>query len=100
MTIGKVWELAQLDRRVKKGRKYDLVIVDAPATGHGLGLLRTPKTFGDIARVGPIKRQADTIYEFITDPSLTVGLRGRVAGGDAGQRDARPAAQPRARSSG
>ena len=71
VTVGKVWELAQLDRRVKKGSKYDLVIVDAPATGHGLGLLRTPKTFGDIARVGPIKRQADTIYEFITDPSLT-----------------------------
>ena len=71
VTIGKVWELAQLDRRVKKGVTYDTVIVDAPATGHGLGLLRTPKTFGDIARVGPIKRQADTIYEFITDPSLT-----------------------------
>jgi anion-transporting ArsA/GET3 family ATPase len=71
VTIGKVWELAQLDRKVKRGSKYDLVIVDAPATGHGLGLLRTPKTFGDIARVGPIKRQADTIYEFITDPDLT-----------------------------
>ena len=71
VTVGKVWELAQLDRRVKKGSKYDLVIVDAPATGHGLGLLRTPKTFGDIARVGPIKKQADTIYEFITDTSLT-----------------------------
>jgi anion-transporting ArsA/GET3 family ATPase len=71
VTVGKVWELAQLDRRVKKGAKYDLVIVDAPATGHGLGLLRTPKTFGDIARVGPIKRQADSIYEFITDTGLT-----------------------------
>ena len=71
VTIGKVWELAQLDRRVKRGAKYDLVIVDAPATGHGIGILRTPKTFGDIARVGPIKRQADAIYEFITDPDLT-----------------------------
>ena len=71
VTVGKVWELAQLDRRVKRSDKYDLVIVDAPATGHGLGLLRTPKTFSDIARVGPIKRQADTIYEFITDASLT-----------------------------
>jgi anion-transporting ArsA/GET3 family ATPase len=71
VTIGKVWELAQLDRRVKRGSKYDLVIVDAPATGHSLGLLRTPKTFSQIARVGPIKRQADTIYGFVTDPSLT-----------------------------
>jgi anion-transporting ArsA/GET3 family ATPase len=74
VTIGKVWELAQLDRKVKKAAKYDLVIVDAPATGHGLGLLRTPKTFGDIARVGPVKRQADTIYKFITDRSLTAVL--------------------------
>lgn len=71
VTIGKVWELAQLDRRVKKGAKYDLVIVDAPATGHGIGFLRTPKTFGDIARVGPIKRHADAIYRFITDRDLT-----------------------------
>ena len=71
VTIGKVWELAQLDRRVKHGAKYDLVIVDAPATGHGIGFLRTPKTFGDIARVGPVKRQADAIYGFITDPKLT-----------------------------
>jgi anion-transporting ArsA/GET3 family ATPase len=71
VTIGKVWELAQLDRRVKRGAKYDLVIVDAPATGHGIGFLRTPKTFGDIARVGPVKRQADAIHRFITDPALT-----------------------------
>jgi anion-transporting ArsA/GET3 family ATPase len=71
VTVGKVWELAQLDRRVKQGAKYDVVIVDAPATGHGLGILRTPKTFGDIARVGPIKRQADTIYRFVTDPKQT-----------------------------
>jgi anion-transporting ArsA/GET3 family ATPase len=74
VTIGKVWELAQFDRKVKKGPKYDLVIVDAPATGHGLGLLRTPKTFSEIARVGPVKRQADTIYDFITDRSLTAVL--------------------------
>ena len=99
VTIGKVWELAQLDRRVKKGDKYDLVIVDAPATGHGLGLLRTPRTFGDIARVGPIKRQADDINDFITDPEPDRRLRRRVAGGDAGQRDPRPAATPRAPSS-
>jgi anion-transporting ArsA/GET3 family ATPase len=71
VTIGKVWELAQLDRRVKRGDKYDLVIVDAPATGHGIGILRTPKTFSDIARVGPVKRQADAIANFITNPDLT-----------------------------
>src|SRR3979490_1418953 len=68
VTVGKVWELAQLDRRVKSGSKDDVVIVDAPATGHGVGILKTPKTFSDIARVGPIKRQAETIFKVITDP--------------------------------
>src|SRR5215218_421029 len=65
VTIGKIWELAQLDRRVKKGRKYDLVVVDAPATGHGIGFLQTPRTFAAIARVGPIRNQAEALDSFI-----------------------------------
>jgi anion-transporting ArsA/GET3 family ATPase len=71
VTIGKIWELAQLDRKVKKGRKYDLVIVDAPATGHGIGFLQTPRTFANIARVGPIHSQAEELNRFITDRSAT-----------------------------
>jgi anion-transporting ArsA/GET3 family ATPase len=67
VTIGKIWELAQLDRRVKSGRKYDLVIVDAPATGHGIGFLQTPRTFAAIARVGPIHSQAQRLDALITD---------------------------------
>ncbi len=57
VTIGKIWELTLDDRKVKKGRKYDLVIVDAPATGHGVGFLQTPRTFANVARVGPIRRR-------------------------------------------
>ena len=71
VTIGKIWELAQLDRKVKKGRKYDLVIVDAPATGHGVGFLQTPRTFASIARVGPVHSQAQTLDRFITDHENT-----------------------------
>ncbi|HEU4599725.1 MAG TPA: ArsA family ATPase [Solirubrobacterales bacterium] len=71
VTIGKIWELAQLDRKVKSGRKYDLVIVDAPATGHGVGFLQTPRTFASIARVGPIHSQAQTLDRFITDHEHT-----------------------------
>jgi anion-transporting ArsA/GET3 family ATPase len=69
-TIGKVWELAQPERR-SPGPRYDLVIMDAPASGHGLALLRAPRTFGDIARVGPIRRRADIIHGFLTDPRRT-----------------------------
>jgi anion-transporting ArsA/GET3 family ATPase len=69
VTIGKIWELAQPDRKVKSGRRYDLVIVDAPATGHGIGFLQTPRTFANIARVGPIHAQARELDALITDPS-------------------------------
>jgi anion-transporting ArsA/GET3 family ATPase len=71
LSIGKVWELAQLDRRTRGAAPYDLVIVDAPATGHGVGLLRTPRTFADIARVGPIAHQGAVIAETIADREFT-----------------------------
>jgi anion-transporting ArsA/GET3 family ATPase len=71
LTIGKVWELAQLHRRTRGASPYDLVIVDAPATGHGLGLLRTPRTFADIARVGPIAHQGRAIADTLADRDFT-----------------------------
>jgi anion-transporting ArsA/GET3 family ATPase len=71
VTIGKVWELAQLERRTRDGARYDLVIVDAPATGHGVATMRAPKTFADIARVGPIANQGRAIHAMITDPERT-----------------------------
>ncbi|MGH2873055.1 MAG: ArsA family ATPase [Solirubrobacteraceae bacterium] len=71
LSIGKVWELAQLQRRTEGAGAYDLVIVDAPAAGHGAGLLRTPRSFEEMARVGPIARQAGTIARTIADPQFT-----------------------------
>jgi anion-transporting ArsA/GET3 family ATPase len=71
VTIGKVWELAQLERKKKGAAAYDLVVVDSPATGHGLAMLRAPSTIGDIARVGPIHRQAYRVHDFISDSRLT-----------------------------
>ena len=71
VTIGKVWELAQLERRTRGAAPYDLAIVDAPATGHGLGILHTPQTFADVARVGPVARQARIIDRTLRDASFT-----------------------------
>jgi anion-transporting ArsA/GET3 family ATPase len=71
VTIGKIWELAQPVRKVKKAREYDLVIVDAPATGHGIGFLQTPRTFANIARMGPIHSQAQELDRYITDHETT-----------------------------
>jgi anion-transporting ArsA/GET3 family ATPase len=71
LTIGKVWELSQPQRRTPGGQPYDLVVVDAPATGHGMAYLAAPRTFADAARVGPIARQGRIIHEMLTDPRRT-----------------------------
>src|SRR3954470_5471232 len=70
-TIGKVWELAQLDRKYGSGARFDLVILGRPPAGHGLALLHAPRTFGEIARVGPIRRRADMIHDFLRDRART-----------------------------
>ena len=71
LTMGKVWELAQPERRTPGASPYDLVVLDAPATGHGLALLQAPLTFADAARVGPINRQGRTIHQMLTDRTRT-----------------------------
>jgi anion-transporting ArsA/GET3 family ATPase len=70
VTIGKVWDLAQLERRTG-GSVFDLAIVDAPATGHGVAMLRAPSTYASVARVGPIRRQALQIDAFLRDRKRT-----------------------------
>lgn len=71
LSVGKIWELSQHERRTEGGDAYDLVIVDLPAAGHGVGILRTPRTFAEIARVGPIAHQAGSIAATIADPDFT-----------------------------
>lgn len=71
LTVGKLWELAQPQRRRPGARGYDIVIVDAPASGHGVGILRTPATFASAARVGPVSRHARIIAATITDPAVS-----------------------------
>src|SRR3954467_4756973 len=71
ITIAKVWELAQAHRWNRENRLYALVVVDAPASGHGIGMLTTPRMFAEIARVGPIRRQAYKVAEMLADSART-----------------------------
>lgn len=68
VTITKAWELGEERRWRRDARPFDVVILDAPASGHGLGMLRTPGTFARIARVGPIAGQARAVAEALADP--------------------------------
>ncbi|MCC6223211.1 MAG: ArsA family ATPase [Thermoleophilia bacterium] len=70
VTLGKVWHLAE--QRTRDGeRRHEVIVVDAPATGHGLGLLRTPRAFLEIARVGRIHEESRAIAELVADPART-----------------------------
>jgi anion-transporting ArsA/GET3 family ATPase len=71
VSMVKVWELTRDERWRKRAGRYDLVVLDAPATGHALGLLHAPWTFGAIARVGPIFGQAEQVRELLEDDTQT-----------------------------
>ena len=71
LTVGKLWELALLDRRTPGADAYDLVVVDAPATGHGIALLSAPRTFAAAAGAGPVARQGTIIDATLADPEQT-----------------------------
>jgi anion-transporting ArsA/GET3 family ATPase len=68
VSMVKIWELTQGRRWRGRERRYDLVVLDAPATGHALGMLGSPRTFGAIARVGPIAGQAERVRALLEDP--------------------------------
>jgi len=54
----------------ESGRKrYDLVILDAPATGHGLEMLRVPQVITDVSPPGLLRNEAEAALELFRDPA-------------------------------
>jgi anion-transporting ArsA/GET3 family ATPase len=74
VTMVKVWQLTRGGGRGTRSGNYDLVVLDAPATGHALGLLGSPQTFGAIARVGPIVGYTRQLQELLETPSHSAYL--------------------------
>jgi Mrp family chromosome partitioning ATPase len=48
--------------------ELDLVVLDAPATGHGVTLLAAPQLVADVIRQGPFGRMAGELAELVGDP--------------------------------
>ena len=69
LTVGKVcWEV----RESIEGRAdWDLVVVDAAATGHVLAQLDAPRTIRELVHTGPIRNQTEWMIEILSDPALT-----------------------------
>jgi anion-transporting ArsA/GET3 family ATPase len=69
LTVGKVcWEV----RESIEGRAaWDLVIVDAAASGHVLAQLDSPRAIRELVQVGPVRQQTEWMVELLSDPAIT-----------------------------
>ena len=72
VTLGKVWHLEQA--RDGAAPRFDLLVVDAPATGHGLAFLDVPRVVVSTIRSGPLRRHARWVEELVRDPERTLLL--------------------------
>ena len=64
LTVGK------LVYEVREG-KYDLVVVDAVATGHIVGQLAAPQAINELVQVGLVRSQTDWMLDLLGDPATT-----------------------------
>lgn len=68
--LGKAW--FHTTETLKDGSpRFDVVIVDAPSTGHGLDMLRGPKVIVDLAPSGLLRREAEKAWALFSDPVLS-----------------------------
>ena len=60
--LGKAWfHTTETDER--GANRFDVVLLDAPATGHGLDMLRVPKVILEVVPPGILRRDAETRVE-------------------------------------
>jgi anion-transporting ArsA/GET3 family ATPase len=71
VTVGKVWKLAVALTDDGRAPLWDALIVDCPATGHGIALLETAGNVEELAAGGPIRDQAARIQEVVSHPAAT-----------------------------
>ncbi|MBS1847990.1 MAG: ArsA family ATPase [Actinobacteria bacterium] len=64
LTVGKFcWEVLE--------RNYDLVVVDASATGHVVSQLAAPQAINELVQVGLVRSQTSWMLDILGDPTLT-----------------------------
>lgn len=68
--LGKAWFHTTETERDGR-RRFDVVILDAPATGHGLDMLRVPKVIMDVAPAGLLRREAEKAWSMFLDEAQT-----------------------------
>jgi anion-transporting ArsA/GET3 family ATPase len=74
LLTGKVYEAAQRNSRNKGARRYDALVLDAPPTGRIAQFLNVNNELAGLAKVGPIKSQADNVTTLLRSPRTAVHL--------------------------
>ena len=74
LLTGKVFEAAKEGRRGKNARQYDAVVLDAPPTGRIAQFLGVNNELAGLARVGPIKTQADMVMTLFRSRRTAIHL--------------------------
>jgi anion-transporting ArsA/GET3 family ATPase len=74
LLTGKVFEAVQRNSRNKHAITYDAVVLDAPPTGRIAQFLGVNSELAGLARMGPIKSQADTVMTLFRSPRTAVHL--------------------------
>ncbi len=74
LLTGKVYEAAQRNSRNKGARRYDAIVLDAPPTGRITQFLNVNSELAGLAKVGPIKAQADTVMTLLQSSRTVVHL--------------------------
>lgn len=69
--IGKAWYLEQEMDPERGGPRWDLIIVDAPATGHGMSLLVLPHVILETVTTGPLAEETGRIRDLLMDRERT-----------------------------
>lgn len=71
--LGKAWYYGQPQRprAALPEAPFDVVVLDAPATGDSTDLLRVPRVIAEMAPPGRLRRDAEACWEMLRDPRQT-----------------------------
>jgi len=65
LLTGKVYEAVHRNRRNKHARRYGAVVLDAPPTGRISQFLNVNSELAGLAKVGPVRHQADSVMNLL-----------------------------------
>lgn len=74
LLTGKVYEAAKAVRRRRGARSYDAVVLDAPPTGRITRFLTANAELAGLAKLGPIKSQAESVMASLRSPQTAIHL--------------------------